>query len=446
MSSTHLPEPKDSPRGEGSPARSSSDETVVEEAKEQGEAKEKSNVHNTDAVPNGGLNAWLQVAGSFFLAFNTWGIINTYGAYQTYYESGDLFTKSSSDLSWIGSIQAFLLLLVGALTGPIYDAGYFRALIIIGSFAIVFGHMMLSLVHEFWQALLAQAFVVGLGAGSLFIPSVAILPTYFTTKIPIAIGIAASGSSVGGIIYPIVFERLQDEIGFPWATRVLSFLMLATLMVPIAFMRPRVLPPAKRKLFEFSAFRNPAYVLFVIGVTVGFMGLYVPFFYIQYYADVRHMTSGNLSSYLLAILNAGSVFGRIAPNFFAQKIGPINMLIPCVVLTSILTFTLIRVHNEGGIITFSLIYGFFSGTFVSLPPTVFVFLSLDNRALIGTRMGMGFAIASCGALAGTPIAGAILNNHGFNATWCFSGGLVIGAAALMTAARFFKDKTLMAKV
>jgi len=93
--------------------------------------------------------------------------------YQTYYESGDLFTKSSSDLSWIGSIQAFLLLLVGALTGPIYDAGYIRALIISGSFLIVFGHMMLSLCHEFWQALLAQAFLVGIGAGTLFIPSVA---------------------------------------------------------------------------------------------------------------------------------------------------------------------------------------------------------------------------------------------------------------------------------
>lgn len=159
------------------------------------------------------------------------GIINTYGAYQTYYESGDLFTKSSSDISWIGSIQAFLLLLVGALTGPIYDAGYFRTLIVVGSFAIVFGHMMLSLCHEFYQALLAQAFVVGIGAGTLFVPSVAVLPTYFTTKIPIAIGIAASGSSLGtcpthrwcffefvltyklgGIIYPIVFERLQPRV------------------------------------------------------------------------------------------------------------------------------------------------------------------------------------------------------------------------------------------
>ena len=56
---------------------------------------------------------------------------------------------------------------------------------------------MLSLCHEYWEALLAQAFCVGLGAGCLFVPSVAILPTYFTTKIALAVGIAASGSSFG---------------------------------------------------------------------------------------------------------------------------------------------------------------------------------------------------------------------------------------------------------
>jgi hypothetical protein len=70
--------------------------------------------------------------------------------------------------------------------------------LLIGSFGVVFGFMMLSLCTEFWQALLAQGFVIGLGGGMLFVPSVAILPTYFSTKIGLAIGLAASGSSMGG--------------------------------------------------------------------------------------------------------------------------------------------------------------------------------------------------------------------------------------------------------
>ncbi len=125
------------------------------------------------------------------------GISNTFGVYQTYYESGELFTASSSQISWVGSIQAFLLLLVGALTGPIYDAGYVRSLLFSGTFLIVFGQMMLSLCHTYWQVMLSQAICIGIGAGCLFVPAVAIISTYFNTRIATAIGLAASGSSLG---------------------------------------------------------------------------------------------------------------------------------------------------------------------------------------------------------------------------------------------------------
>lgn len=90
------------------------------------------------------------------------------------------------------------VLFVGACTGPIFDRGHLRLLLLIGSFGVVFGFMMLSLCKEFWQALLAQGFCIGLGGGMLFVPSVAILPTYFSTKIGLAIGLAAAGSSMGG--------------------------------------------------------------------------------------------------------------------------------------------------------------------------------------------------------------------------------------------------------
>lgn len=70
-------------------------------------------VNNVKSIPNGGLKAWLQVLGAFFLFFNSWGIINTFGVYQTYYESGILSSSTPSDISWIGSVQAFLLMFVG---------------------------------------------------------------------------------------------------------------------------------------------------------------------------------------------------------------------------------------------------------------------------------------------------------------------------------------------
>ena len=106
--------------------------------------------------PDGGLNAWLHVLGSFFLVFNTWGIINAFGAYQTYYASGELFSASSSSISWIGSIETCLLLVTGFVSGPFFDRGGLRILLITGCFLIVFGHMMLSICDTYWQVVLAQ--------------------------------------------------------------------------------------------------------------------------------------------------------------------------------------------------------------------------------------------------------------------------------------------------
>jgi hypothetical protein len=51
------------------------------------------------SVPNGGLQAWLQVVAGFALFFNTFGILNTFGVFQTYYESRVLIHASSSNIS-----------------------------------------------------------------------------------------------------------------------------------------------------------------------------------------------------------------------------------------------------------------------------------------------------------------------------------------------------------
>ncbi|KAF2852406.1 MFS general substrate transporter, partial [Plenodomus tracheiphilus IPT5] len=367
-------------------------------------------VRDASKIPDGGLWAWLQVLGGFFLLFNSWGIVNTFGSYQAYYETDLLSSSSPSSISWIGSIQAFLLLFVGALTGPIYDAGYFRSLLLFGSFMLVLGQMMLSLCTSYWQVLLAQAFCIGIGTGALFVPSVAILSTYFSTRIGMAIGIAASGSSFGGVIYPIMFHKLLPQLGFAWTTRILGFVILATMLIPNLVMRVRILPAKSRSLLDLRAFRIPAYSLQVCGFFFGFMGLYMPFFYAQVYALQRGITNQNLAFYLLAVMNSTSVFGRIVPNIFADKLGPFNVVVPCCIVSGLLCICFIAVDSSAGIIVLMAFYGFFSGSFVSLPPTIIVHLSMDAREKIGTRLGQSFAFVSIGLLIGTPIGGAVLDN------------------------------------
>ena len=256
----------------------------------------------------------------------------------------------------------------------------------------------------------------------------------------------ADCSLLGGVIYPIVLYNLLPKVGFGWSTRVIGFILLATLLIPNLVMKVRVFPAQTRKIVDWSALTEPAYVLWVLGCFLGFTGLYAPFFYIESYSIDTKIMGPNLGFYLISILNAASIFGRAIPNYIADKVGPYNMLVPCSAMTSILNFILIGTHNTPGIIIVTLLYGFFSGTFVSLPPTIFVALS-PNRGLIGTRMGMGFTITSIGLLIGTPACGWILNAVGWKYVWVFGGVMSFAGTVCISLSRMVKsDWTLVKKV
>ncbi|PLN78080.1 monocarboxylate transporter [Aspergillus taichungensis] len=385
-----------------------------------------------------GLTPWLQVFGAWFLFFNSWGVINTWGAFQTYYEQTILSDTSSSSIAWIGSLQSFLLMLFGVVTGPLFDAGYFRALLGFGTIVMPFGLMMASISSQFWHLILAQGICVGLAAGCLFVPSVAVLPQYFQRKRGLANGIAASGSSIGGVIYPIMFNQLQRQVGFPWATRAIAFVCFGTCLISFSLMRMRFQPKQKRKLVQLSAFKEPAFCLFCLGMFLGFLGFYNFLFYVQSYAIETGIVDSHLGFYLLAMLNAGSTFGRVFPNLVADHIGPLNVLTPAVTATAILAFAWLGVHNVPGIIVLAVLYGLTSGGFVSLPPVVMVTLTKDLGDL-GTRLGMVFAVTSVGLLIGTPIGGAILSDtHQYMGVQLFTACCLIASAAVFATLRFLR--------
>ena len=391
--------------------------------------------------PNGGLLAWLQVASGFMIFFNTWGIITTFAVFQTYYESGALFKASSSNISWIGSIQSFLLQFTGIVAGPIYDRGYLRLLLFTGSFMVVFGLMMLSLSTEYWQALLSQAFCVGIGAGLLFVPTVSVIPTYFTTNIGLAIGVASSGSSIGGVIYPIVLNRLISEVGFPWAVRSIGFIALATFTVPLAALRIRVRVPKPRAIVDWAAFHDWPYVLFSLALLIVFIGNVVLIFYISFYPADRGFTDSSLAFYIVAIFNAGSSIGRILPNALSDRIGAINTIAPFTLLLGVTILCLLGVHNAAGIVVEAVVTGIFSGVVVALPPVCFRMLT-ENKSMIGTRTGQGFAIGGLGLLIGGPSGGAILGSVdplNWTSLWVYGGVMACASEVILIGARIMRS-------
>ncbi|OJD12291.1 hypothetical protein AJ78_07082 [Emergomyces pasteurianus Ep9510] len=383
-----------------------------------------------------GWKAWSQVLASFFLFFNTWGIVIAYGSFQTYYEQHLLAGESPSTIAWIGSIQSFLLLFVGAITGPLFDAGYARIMLIVGWLLYSFGLMMTSISTKLWQIMLSQALCVGLGLGAVFVPCVAIIPQYFKRRRALANGMAATGTGIGGLVYPIMFRQVQLKLGFAWATRVLGFTACVTGLISLSLLRVRFKPQEKRALVQLSAFKEPVFSLFCISQFIGFTGLYNVLVYIQPYVIEKGIMSEDLAFYLVALLNASSTIGRILPNYIADYIGPLNIIIPMSIASGVLAIGWIGIQSTAGVIVLVVLYGFTAAGFVSLAPIAFMNITPDMRDF-GTRLGMSFVVCSLGSLMGTPIGGAIVHStRSYVGVAVLVGICFLLSAGIMTAARF----------
>ena len=242
------------------------------------------------------------------------------------------------------------------------------------------------------------------------------------------------------MIYPIVLNRLIQQIGFPWAVRTVAFIALGLLIIPISVMKQRIKPPKPRAFIDWSAFTDAPYITFALAVLIMFIGNVTLIFYISYFPVNKGFTNDDLGFYMVAIFNAASVFGRIAPNALSDRIGVFNTFAPMTLILSVAIFCMLGVVNEGGMIVEAIVTGFFSGVIVALPPVCFAMLT-TNKALIGTRIGQGFAIGGLGLLIGGPSAGAILGTVeplDWTGLWVYGGVSLAVAGFLLITVRVMK--------
>lgn len=87
----------------------------------------------------------------------------------------------------------------GVVTGPIFDRGYIRELLIIGTIITVLGVMMLSLAREYYQILLTQGVCIGIGSAILYVPSISLVASRFEKRRALAVFVATSGTAVGSL-------------------------------------------------------------------------------------------------------------------------------------------------------------------------------------------------------------------------------------------------------
>jgi hypothetical protein len=123
----------------------------------------------------------------------------------------------------------------------------------------------------------------------------------------LAFGIVTAGSSLGGLILPIMVQKLIVEVGFGWAMRSVAFLLLGLLVFGNATVKSR-LPPLRRPLhiMDFiTPYTEIPFLLLSLGSFFIYIGGFLPFNYLIVQAEASGMSTA-LASYLVSILNAAS--------------------------------------------------------------------------------------------------------------------------------------------
>ena len=234
-----------------------------------------------------------------------------------------------------------------------------------------------------------------------------------------ATGLAAAGGSLGGVVFPLMLERLFEEVGWAWALRVQGFIFIAVFAVANALIRSRLPPkPGGTVKPDFKILRFPALSLVTAGTYFMEWGLFTPISYLTLYALSTGAVSKAFAFQLIAIFNAGSCLGRWAPGYLADKFGRYNLMIitlTACMITSLglwLPATILTSNTNvdstssttllGLLITFCVIFGFASGSNISLTP-VAVGMLCDTEEYgryyfwgIGVWTGLNYVLAlSC---------------------------------------------------
>ena len=372
-----------------------------------------------DPVQDGGTRAWLQVVGSFLVFSNLWGFTFAYGSFQSYYELTYLTTSSASTISWIGTISTFLLIVGGVISGPLFDLGYFRTMLLAGAFFETLGVFLMSFCTKYYQLFLTQGVLLGLANGFLYLPGLALVGRSFKKHRAFAMGITTCGAPTGGVIYTLCFEQLIGKLGWAWMVRVMGFVMLGSYLIAFPLLlwgasnMGDIAVGTKRKLIDPTAFRDLPFWAYTMSNVLIFMGYMVPFIFFASYGQIELGMSRSFSLYIIMFAQASSVVGRLVAAYTASKIGVMIPWIACALTSGILCIGWIGVDAPGSFVAYAVLYGMFSGALIPLPPSIFPVVCPDKRVL-GARLGMAQGIGSIASLIGSPIAAALseVNTHG----------------------------------
>ncbi|KAI1012187.1 hypothetical protein LB503_004443 [Fusarium chuoi] len=371
------------------------------------------------------------------------GFMNSLGTIQSHLTLNDLDGYSVSQVGWISGTYLFLSLIFNFQIGSILDRYGPQ---ILGPIAAAFSTVTFLLLAEctqYWHFILCLGLFGSIGSGIGAVTAIGVIGKLFTRRRGLAMGIAVMGTSLGGIIYPMMLRATFGKLGWAWSMRLVALVIACITSLGVLCYLPfrrltegqsTVQKPQSFSL-DLSAFKSLSFVVTALGICmVEFVNYGISGLLPTIARGAGFSTEDGYT--LLSILGACSCLGRFSIGFVGDKVGPFNamittMLVILVFISSI--FIPFSTTSAPLMYTFTALWGYCSRSFYVLSPlcTGKTCEPQDYARYFGsTNMCVAVAL-----LLANPLSGILLEKLGAQLLGCFYLAIIVLATIFFITGR-----------
>ncbi|KAM6898479.1 monocarboxylate transporter 4 [Lycodopsis pacificus] len=373
-------------------------------------------------APDGGWG-WAVLAGGFVITGFSYAFPKAISVF--FKELIREFDVGYSDTAWISSILLAMLYGTGPVCSVLVNRFGCRPVMMVGGLFASLGMILASFATSIIHIYLCAGVITGLGLALNFQPSLIMLNRYFSEKRPLANGLAAAGSPVALCCLSPLGQVLQYNYGWRGGFLILGGILLNCCACG-ALMRP-LLPPKKleesipvaaeekkpqpkKKLLDFSVFKDRGFLVYTIAASIMVLGLFVPPVFVVSYAKGLGYEDTK-SALLLTILGFVDMFARPASGLIAglKCVRPriVYLLSFAMLFNGITDIIGSQAKDYPGLVVFCIFFGMSYGMVGALQFEVL--MNIVGTEKFSSAIGLVLLMEAIAVLLGPPAAGRLLD-------------------------------------
>ncbi|KAL1750452.1 major facilitator superfamily domain-containing protein [Schizophyllum commune] len=414
---------------------------------------------NVSQLPpvDGGFGAWSFLAAAFMVETIAWAFSTAYGTLLYAYMEDPTFGSqphATSLLALIGPIGSGIMYCLCPALNPLLTR-YPRAarpIVWAGTLVCFVSLFASSYARTVTQLVALQGVLYSIGGTMVYVPTIFYMSQWFVERRGVANGVMMAGTSLGGVLLPLVLPPLLARVGLGGTLRIFAGVTTAALVPFLPFIRGRV-PVGRGRSIGFSRdsggarddessaargdgssatrdnggsgsragsaredgataatrwWTEPSFLLLLVVNTLQAFGYFAPMLWLPTFASELNLSPFK-SSVSLSVLDAGAALGRISTGFLSDRFDPWAVAFLTLLTTALSAFVLwgVLAYTFAGLLAFSVVYGAFSGGWAALWTGLMPAGARDDPNLATTLFGWLLLTRGVGNIVSTPISTAL---------------------------------------